>query len=88
MKLVVIGTGYVGLVTGTCFARYGNNVVCADVDIERVKNLRRGIVPFYEPGLEEMMKRNMNEGRLSFTWSTAEALKGAEAGRKRGFVVC
>ena len=79
MKLVVIGTGYVGLVTGTCFARYGNNVVCADVDIERVKNLRRGIVPFYEPGLEEMMKRNMNEGRLSFTWSTAEALKGAEA---------
>ena len=79
MKLAVIGTGYVGLVTGTCFARYGNNVVCVDVDIERVKNLRRGVVPFYEPGLEEMMKRNMNEGRLSFTWSTAEALAGADA---------
>ncbi|MBQ7170587.1 MAG: UDP-glucose/GDP-mannose dehydrogenase family protein [Synergistaceae bacterium] len=79
MKLAVIGTGYVGLVTGTCFARYGNNVACVDVDIERVKNLRRGIVPFYEPGLEEMMKRNMNEGRLSFTWSAAEALAGAEA---------
>ena len=79
MKLAVIGTGYVGLVTGTCLARYGNNVVCVDVNAERVEKLRKGIVPFYEPGLEEMMKRNMNEGRLSFTESTAEALVGAEA---------
>lgn len=79
MKLVVIGTGYVGLVTGTCLARYGNNVVCVDVNAERVETLRKGIVPFYEPGLEEMMKRNMSEGRLSFTGSTAEALKGADA---------
>ncbi len=79
MKLVVIGTGYVGLVTGTCLARYGNNVVCVDVNAERVETLRKGTVPFYEPGLEEMMKRNMSEGRLSFTVSTAEALKGAEA---------
>ncbi len=79
MKLVVIGTGYVGLVTGTCLARYGNNVVCVDVNQERVETLKKGIVPFYEPGLEEMMTRNMREGRLSFTTSTAEALTGAEA---------
>ncbi|MBQ3397442.1 MAG: UDP-glucose 6-dehydrogenase, partial [Synergistaceae bacterium] len=79
MKLAVLGTGYVGLVTGTCFARYGNNVVCADVNTERISKLRNGIVPFYEPGLEEMMRRNMNEGRLSFTTSTSEALKNAEA---------
>ena len=79
MKLVIIGTGYVGLVTGTCFARYGNNVVCVDINEERIKTLRNGIVPFYEPGLEEMMTRNMHEGRLSFTSSTAEALHEAEA---------
>ena len=79
MKLAVIGTGYVGLVTGTCLARYGNNVVCVDVNEERVETLRKGIVPFYEPGLEEMMTRNMNEGRLSFTASTAEAVNGADA---------
>lgn len=79
MKLAVIGTGYVGLVTGTCLARYGNNVVCVDVNAERVEKLRKGIVPFYEPGLEEMMTRNMNEGRLSFTVSTAEALVNSNA---------
>ena len=79
MKLVVIGTGYVGLVTGTCFARYGNNVVCVDVNEERIETLKKGSVPFYEPGLEEMMSRNMREGRLSFTTSTAEALVDSEA---------
>ena len=79
MKLAVIGTGYVGLVTGTCFARYGNNVVCIDINEERVETLKKGTVPFYEPGLEEMMTRNMREGRLSFTSSTAEALADSEA---------
>ena len=79
MKLAVIGTGYVGLVTGTCFARYGNSVVCVDVNEERVETLKKGTVPFYEPGLEEMMTRNMREGRLSFTSSTAEALTDSEA---------
>ena len=79
MKLVVIGTGYVGLVTGTCLARYGNNVICVDVNTERIAKLRKGIVPFYEPGLEEMMKRNMAEGRLSFSVSTSEALVNADA---------
>lgn len=79
MKIAVIGTGYVGLVTGTCLARYGNNVACVDVDAERVEKLRKGIVPFYEPGLAEMMTRNMDEGRLSFTTLAGEALKDSEA---------
>ena len=79
MKLAVIGTGYVGLVTGTCLARYGNNVVCVDVNKQRVETLRKGIVPFYEPGLEEMMSRNMREDRLTFTDSTAEAIKDTDA---------
>ncbi|MDR1650050.1 MAG: UDP-glucose/GDP-mannose dehydrogenase family protein [Synergistaceae bacterium] len=78
MKLVVIGSGYVGLVTGTCLARFGNRVVCVDTDERRVETLRGGEVPFYEPGLADMMKRNMKEGRLSFTPDTAEALDGAD----------
>ena len=78
MKLATIGTGYVGLVTGTCLAKFGNTVVCADTDLERVETLRRGEVPFYEPGLAEMMVRNMEEGRLSFTADVGEALKGAD----------
>ncbi len=78
MKIVVIGTGYVGLVTGTCLARYGNVVTCVDVNQERVEILKQGQVPFYEPGLGEMMTRNMREGRLFFTTSTQEALKNAD----------
>ncbi|GHS90242.1 UDP-glucose 6-dehydrogenase [Synergistales bacterium] len=79
MKLVIIGSGYVGLATGTCLARFGNNVVCVDVDESRVSALRQGEVPFYEPGLSDMMKRNMAEERLSFTTRMTEALKDAEA---------
>ena len=78
MKLVAIGTGYVGLVTGTCLAKFGNTVVCVDTNLERVENLRRGEVPFYEPGLAEMMVRNLEEGRLSFTSDIGEALEGAD----------
>lgn len=78
MKLVAIGTGYVGLVTGTCLAKFGNTVVCVDTNLERVEALRRGEVPFYEPGLAEMMVRNMAEGRLSFTSDVGEALRGAD----------
>ena len=81
MKLAVIGTGYVGLVTGTCLARYGNTVVCVDTNEERVATLCGGRVPFYEPGLDEMMARNAAEGRLSFTTEAAEALEGANACR-------
>ena len=78
MKLVVIGTGYVGLVTGTCLARFGNNVICVDTNESKIETLRKGEVPFYEPGLSEMMTRNMEEGRLEFTSDTASALVGAE----------
>jgi UDPglucose 6-dehydrogenase len=78
MKLVVIGSGYVGLVTGACLARFGNDVVCVDTDERRIETLRGGKTPFYEPGLSDMMKRNMEEGRLSFTPDAASALEGAE----------
>ena len=79
MKLVVIGTGYVGLVTGTCLARLGNGVVCVDTNESKIESLRKGEVPFYEPGLSDMMTRNMEEGRLSFSSDLGPALEGAEA---------
>ncbi|MDR1376476.1 MAG: UDP-glucose/GDP-mannose dehydrogenase family protein [Synergistaceae bacterium] len=78
MKLVVIGSGYVGLVTGTCLARFGNNVVCVDTDEKKIETLRNGKIPFYEPGLSEMLTRNAAEGRLDFTPTLAVALDGAE----------
>ena len=76
MKLAVIGTGYVGLVTGTCFADMGNDVWCVDVDKDKIENLKKGIVPIYEPGIEDLVKRNYAEGRLRFTTNLAEALDG------------
>ncbi len=77
-KIVVIGTGYVGLVTGTCFADLGNRVVCVDVIQEKVDKLKNGQSPIYEPGLEEMVQRNLKAGRLDFTTDYKEALHGAE----------
>jgi UDPglucose 6-dehydrogenase len=77
-KIAVIGTGYVGLVTGTCFADLGNDVVCVDVIEEKVKKLNTGISPIYEPGLEEIITRNLKAKRLHFTTDYAEALDGAE----------
>ncbi|MDR3230805.1 MAG: UDP-glucose/GDP-mannose dehydrogenase family protein [Synergistaceae bacterium] len=79
MRLTVIGAGYVGLVTGTCLARFGNTVVCVDTDENKIETLKRGEVPFYEPGLADMMTRNMTEGRLSFTSRIASAIDGADA---------
>jgi UDPglucose 6-dehydrogenase len=78
MKIAVIGTGYVGLVTGTCFAESGHEVTCVDYDEAKVALLRGGGVPIYEPGLEELVKRNAAEGRLHFTTRYDEAVPGAE----------
>ena len=75
MKICMIGTGYVGLVTGTCFAETGNDVICVDNDAEKIKLLNEGQVPIYEPGLDEMIKRNVSEGRLSFTTDLARGVK-------------
>jgi len=77
-QICVVGVGYVGLVTASCFADLGNRVVAVDVDEKRVDNLKKGIMPIYEPGLEELVKRNVKGGRLSFTTSYPDALKGAE----------
>ncbi|MGB4293272.1 MAG: UDP-glucose/GDP-mannose dehydrogenase family protein [Bacteroidales bacterium] len=79
MKIVVVGTGYVGLVTGTCFAETGVTVTCVDIDKEKIKLLQEGKTPLYEPGLEPMMKRNIEKGRLSFTTDLEKSLEGSEA---------
>jgi UDPglucose 6-dehydrogenase len=78
MRIAVIGTGYVGLVAGTCFAESGNDVVCLDIDTEKVRKLQDGIVPIYEPGLEELLKRNVHDGRLTFTTRYEEAVPNAQ----------
>jgi len=77
-QICVVGVGYVGLVTGACFADLGNRVVALDVDEKRIDNLKKGIMPIYEPGLDELVKRNVAAGRLTFSTSYAEALKGSE----------
>src|SRR5512140_4081 len=77
MKIAVVGTGYVGLVTGTCFAESGNEVVCLDVDARKIAILESGGIPIYEPGLEELVRRNVKERRLSFTTSYPAAVKDA-----------
>ena len=77
-NICVIGTGYVGLVTGTCFADLGNRVVCMDVSEDRIQKLKNGIMPIFEPGLEQLVNINHKSGRLIFTTDPAEALKDAE----------
>ncbi len=74
MNITVVGTGYVGLVTGTCLADYGNDVYCVDVDKEKIKKLKQGIIPIFEPGLEDMVIENSESGRLKFTTDLGEAL--------------
>ncbi len=79
MKVAMIGTGYVGLVTGACFADLGHNVVCVDKDGAKIERLKKGEIPIYEPGLEDMVQRNVEARRLSFTTSFAEAVPGRDA---------
>ncbi|OUT95005.1 MAG: UDP-glucose 6-dehydrogenase [Flammeovirgaceae bacterium TMED32] len=78
MKIAVVGTGYVGLVTGTCFAETGNYVSCIDIDAHKIKKLKTGAITIYEPGLEPLFQRNLNQKRLFFTTDLAEGIKGAE----------
>lgn len=78
MKVCVIGTGYVGLVAGTCFAEYGNDVICVDKDEKKIENLRNGIIPIYEPGLSELVLNNAKENRLQFTTSLKEGVEASD----------
>ena len=78
MKIVVAGTGYVGLVTGACLAEVGHNVTCVDIDENKVAMMKKGISPIYEPGLDELLERNHNEGRLDFTTDYISAYKNAD----------
>jgi UDPglucose 6-dehydrogenase len=78
MNIAVVGTGYVGLVTGTCFAEMGNHVTCVDIDEQKVQSLRAGVIPIYEPHLDVIFERNARQGRLQFTTSLADAVKSAQ----------
>ena len=77
MNIAVVGTGYVGLVSGTCLAETGNNVICVDIDAKKVERLKAGQIPIYEPGLEVIFQRNIKEGRLKFTTDLEEATQNA-----------
>lgn len=77
-EICVVGSGHVGLVTGACLAELGNRVICMDDDPEKIASLKKGVIPFYEPGLQEIVDRNVNNGRLSFTTSVEESVKPAE----------
>ena len=74
MKLCMIGTGYVGLVSGVCFADLGNNIICVDKDKSKINSLNKGIIPIYEPGLEEILKRNFKQNRIIFTDNLKDAV--------------
>src|SRR3989344_3575190 len=77
MNVAVIGTGYVGLITGVCFAEFGVNVVCVDNDRKKIESLKKGKMPFYEPGAEELLRRNLKAKRISFTANVADAVKNS-----------
>ena len=78
MNICMIGTGYVGLVSGTCFSDLGNKVICADVDSNKINKLNHGIIPIYEPGLDELVKKNFQQKRLLFTTDINSAIKKSD----------
>ena len=78
MKIVVVGTGYVGLVSGSCFAEMGVTVTCVDVDRDKISRIESGNIPIYEPGLDELVERNVRDGRLFFSTDLQAAMKDAE----------
>lgn len=78
MKIAIVGTGYVGLVSGTCFSEMGVDVTCVDVNQDKVQSLQKGIIPIYEPGLEDLVHRNITAGRLHFTGDLREVLDDVE----------
>src|SRR5450759_6010387 len=78
MRIIVVGSGYVGLVTGACFAESGVNVTCVDVNVKKIQQLKEGAIPIYEPGLESMLRRNVEMKRLSFTKDIKEGIDGSE----------
>ena len=78
MNIAVVGTGYVGLVTGTCFAETGNKVTCVYIDAQKIERMRNGKIPIYEPGLDVIFERNTKQGRLSFTTNLKEAIEPAQ----------
>jgi UDPglucose 6-dehydrogenase len=78
MNITIVGTGYVGLVTGTCFAELGSNVTCVDIDQQKVENLNKGIIPIYEPRLDSMIDKNVNAGRLRFSTKLEDTLDYSE----------
>ena len=78
MNICMIGTGYVGLVSGTCFAELGNNVICVDIDKKKINNLKKGIIPIYEPGLHELVTRNLNQNRIFFSTDVSNSLKKSD----------
>ena len=78
MKIAIVGSGYVGLVSGACFAEMGVEVICVDIDADKISRLKNGIIPIYEPGLDELVTRNVEAGRLSFTTSLESILNDVE----------
>ena len=79
MRVAMIGTGYVGLVSGACFSEFGTDVICVDKDVEKIARLEDGIMPIYEPGLDVLVENNVKAGRLTFTTDLKEGVKGADA---------